>query len=94
MPLIKNFTDKLIEELPNIENAIMLTNDQCDTVWFQKCVAHAKVICFPRGRIGFYTSEIEKTAPTNGQAFQYFGNNEKKFIEVFRDVGMLMRPIK
>ncbi|HEX9971281.1 MAG TPA: DNA N-6-adenine-methyltransferase, partial [bacterium] len=93
IPLIQQFTDKLIEELPKIDSAILLTNDQTDTKWFQKCARHAKVICFTTGRIGFYTPEKEKTAPTNGQAFQYFGNDEKKFIEVFKKIGLLVRPI-
>jgi hypothetical protein len=93
MPLIQQFTDKLVEELPNIHSAILLTNDQTDTLWFQKCARQAKIICFNTGRIGFYTPDKEKTAPTNGQAFQYFGPDAKRFIEVFKEQGLLVRPI-
>lgn len=93
MPLIQQFTDKLVDELPNIHSAILLTNDQTDTLWFHKCAEKAEVICFKRGRIGFYTPDKEKTAPTNGQAFQYFGPNVDRFIDVFREVGLLVRPI-
>jgi len=94
MPEIKLFADKLLSELSNIESAILLTNDQTDTLWFQSCALRAKVICFTTGRIGFYTPTKEKTAPTNGQAFMYFGNDEKKFIEIFSRIGILVRPIR
>lgn len=93
IPLIQQFTDKLVEELPNIHSAILLTNDQTDTLWFHKCATMAKIICFKKGRIGFYTPDKEKTAPTNGQAFQYFGPDEKRFVEVFRNEGLLVKPI-
>lgn len=93
MPLIRQFTDKLINELPNIESAILLTNDQTDTLWFQKCARLAQVVCFTKGRISFYTENGIRTAPTNGQAFQYFGEKKGRFIEVFREIGLLLEPI-
>jgi phage N-6-adenine-methyltransferase len=93
MPDIKQFTEKLIQELPNIESAILLTNDQTDTLWFQSCAIRAKLICFTTGRIGFYTPTKVKTAPTNGQAFMYFGKNENAFKKVFAKIGLIVRPV-
>lgn len=89
MPQIRNFTDKLIAELPNIESAILLTNNNTDTKWFHKCARAATLICFTAGRIHFYTPDIAETQPTNGQSFFYFGNEPSKFIEVFRSVGFI-----
>ena len=93
MPQIRQFTDKLIEELPHVTSAILLTNNNTDTQWFHKCAEKAKIICFTKGRINFYTVEIEETQPTNGQTFFYFGNNEKLFIQVFGNLGILMKAI-
>ncbi len=93
MPLIREFTDKLIQSLPDIDAAILLTNDQTDTDWWQSCAVNAQVICMPDGRERFYTPTVEKTCPTNGQTFFYFGNNKKRFIEIFKDKGILVKVI-
>ncbi|KKL77956.1 hypothetical protein LCGC14_2029740, partial [marine sediment metagenome] len=69
MPEIRDSVDKLIDELPNIESAILLTNNNTDTRWFGKLVYHSKLICFTKGRIKFYKTDREKTQPTNGQIF-------------------------
>ncbi len=90
MPLIRQFTDKLIDELPNIKSAILLTNNNTDTLWFYKCAINAETICFTKGRISFYKDEGIRTQPTNGQAFFYFGRNTEKFYEVFSEIGLIM----
>ncbi len=93
-PLIADFIDKLIEELPHIEAAILLTNNNTDTKWFVKSARAAALICLTTGRIKFYTEETEGTQPVNGQAFFYFGDKTQDFKNVFCDVGMIMRIIK
>lgn len=94
MPLIRHFTDKLIEQLPNIDAAILLTNDQTDTAWWQKCAKESDLICMPSGRISFYTPDKEKTSPTNGQTFFYYGDNENKFGKVFSKKGLIVKVIQ
>lgn len=91
MPLIEQFVDKLISELPHLKAAILLTNNNTDTQWFLKATKAAQLICFTTGRIGFYTEEIDKTAPTNGQTFFYYGDNEIKFKEIFDGIGWIAR---
>jgi len=94
MPEIKIFTDKLIDELPNIKSAILLTNNNTDTKWFYKCAREARLICFTNGRISFYTEEKTRTQPTNGQAFFYFGKDENSFIDVFKEIGLIFRLLQ
>jgi len=89
---IKDFTNKLIDELPNIEAAILLTNDQTDTDWWQKCAINANVIFLPDGRLHFYTPTKEETSPTNGQTFFYYGDSESKFKEIF-NWGLLVKVL-
>jgi len=92
-PEIEQFTNKLIEELPNINSAILLTNNNTDTKWFRKCAHNAQIICFTEGRINFYKQDKEKTYPTNGQTFFYYGNNDQRFIEIFKYIGFLVKVI-
>ncbi len=93
MPLIRQFTDKLVEELPNINSAILLTNNSTDTLWFYKCAEYAEAVCFTKGRINFYKADEVRTQPTNGQAFFYFGDNEKVFVEIFIKHGLIMKVV-
>jgi hypothetical protein len=83
------FVDKLIEEVKacRVKQAIMLTNNSTDTEWFRKAAEAANAICFTNGRVGFTTPTGEEVAPTQGQAFFYFGSNVQKFSEVFRKIG-------
>lgn len=90
MPKIREFTDKLINELSNLTAAILLTNNNTDTLWFHKCADYSKLICFTKGRINFYKENEEQTGPVNGQVFFYFGDNESKFIEIFSQCGLIV----
>lgn len=93
MPLIRDFTDKLVDELPAITAAILLTNDQTDTLWWQKSATNANLICLPQGRLHFTTPDGKETSPTNGQSFFYFGDNARKFRKVFSDMGLIVRVL-
>ena len=92
-PLIQEFTDKLVSELNNIHSAILLTNNNTDTRWFVKSANAASLVCLTTGRINFYTENIEKTMPTNGQAFFYFGDDSDAFAEVFKRRGLVVRVV-
>ncbi len=90
-PHISNFAQKLVGEYraQRVSAAIMLTHNYTDTVWFQDSAKVASAICFTRGRIRFLGSDGALAAPTQGQAFFYFGNNLKLFSQVFKDVGFI-----
>ena len=92
-PEMSLFADKLCTEFVdgNIKQAIMLTNNNTDTHWFHKSAKVASAVCFTLGRINFYKADGMITQPTNGQAFFYFGNNVESFVEVFADIGTIMR---
>lgn len=90
--LIGRFVDKLIQELPNIKQAIVLVNNATETEWFNKMIVKAKAVCFPRSRVKFYMPDGKTGAPLQGQAVLYFGENPGKFIDKFGVKGWCAVP--
>jgi ParB family chromosome partitioning protein len=91
-PAINHYVDKLLYELKDGQQAILLTNDQTDTNFFHKAANRADAVCFHKGRIKFYDQDgITQTNPTNGQVFFYFGDNPQRFAKIFSKFGIIMR---
>jgi phage N-6-adenine-methyltransferase len=93
-PLIADFVAKLVAErlAGLVTAAIMLTHNYTDTAWFHEAAGCADAICFTRGRVKFYEPDGEIAAPTQGQAFFYFGRRIGAFVERFRSIGFVVRP--
>src|SRR4030095_7132782 len=94
-PLLSDVVSKMVAErlAGRVVAAIMLTHNYTDTAWFQEAASAADAICFTRGRIRFYhhlSGEI--AAPTQGQAFSYFGSEIALFNERFRSIGFVVLP--
>lgn len=87
--LVQQFSSKFADEYckGNIVEGIVLVNNATETNWFNELVQHAKCVCFPKGRIRYNSQTRETMAPLQGQAFLYFGDNPKQFVETFRTVG-------
>jgi phage N-6-adenine-methyltransferase len=83
-PLIAQFIEKLVGEVSagRVVQAILLTHNYTDTAWFHQAEAAADLLCFTRGRIKFIDADGDECAPTQGQAFFYYGPQ----VELFRDV--------
>lgn len=94
-PHIANFAAKMIEQrlAGNVEAAVMLTHNYTDTGWFQGLALAADAICFTRGRIRFVDPDGGLAAPTQGQAFFYFGADVERFAERFASIGFVVRPL-
>lgn len=92
-PAIEHFVSKMVGEYvaKRVAAAIMLTHNYTDTAWFHQAANEATAICFTRGRVKFYKPDGTIAAPTQGQAFFYFGKGVKKFSSVFGDVGFVVR---
>ncbi len=91
-PAIANFAEKLASEWQdgNLESAIALTHNYTDTAWFHRLATTCSAICFTRGRIGFVNPEGKKAAPTQGQAFFYFGQDVDAFADQFGPIGFVV----
>jgi phage N-6-adenine-methyltransferase len=92
-PHIADFVSKLCAEYKakRTTQAILLTHNYTDNAWFHEIAANATAICFTRGRVKFYEGD-KVAAPTQGQAFSYFGSAVKKFASVFAGVGFVVVP--
>jgi phage N-6-adenine-methyltransferase len=97
MPSIKQFVFKIVDSYKTheIKSGVLLTNSATDTEWFHYALAAASAVCLTRGRISFIEAKdgemIQKTAPTNGQAFFYFGKESEKFKQVFEAFGAIIK---
>lgn len=93
-PLIAQFVNKMVQEVAakRVEAAIMLTHNYTDTEWFHNAANPCSAICFTRGRIKFWNPNGEEAAPTQGQAFFYFGNDFVAFTELFGQIGFVVYP--
>ena len=90
-PEIEHFIDKLVGEVSagRTSEAILLTHNYTDTAWFHTAAKAAQLICFTRGRIKFQRYDGAVGAPTQGQAFFYFGKRMATFTTVFGEVGFI-----
>jgi hypothetical protein len=75
-----------------VKSAIMLTHNYTDTSWFHEAVSACAAICFTRGRVKFEQSNGDVAAPTQGQAFFYYGKNVAAFRKVFGAIGFVVTP--
>ena len=91
-PAISDFIEKMVSEWDRgqINSAIMLTHNYTDTSWFQKAARACSAICFTRGRIRFKSPTGEVAAPTQGQAFFYFGAHVDIFAQEFSEIGFVV----
>lgn len=89
-PLITEFCEKIVSEVANIEQAIVLVNNATETRWFQGLASSVSAICFPKGRIRYWRPSDDSAAPLQGQAFLYIGENAEAFSKVFSQFGLIV----
>lgn len=92
-PAIQEFIQKLVSEYAagRTTAAVALTHNYTDTEWFHIAARACSAICFTRGRIKFVNPDGEEAAPTQGQAFFYFGKDIEKFSEEFSVFGFVVQ---
>ncbi len=93
-PLVGQCITKLVEEVErgNVTAAISLTHNYTDTSWFHEASEIVSATCFTRGRVKFLDPNGNECAPTQGQAFHYYGDDVATFADVFKDIGLVVVP--
>ena len=90
---IGRFVEKLIVELDDIEQAIVLTDNRTDTEWAHDLFYAADAVAFTRGRIHFHNADgIAVSSALNGSAFFYIGNRPDAFTGAFSPVCSVFEP--
>lgn len=91
-PAASLFVNRLCDDYEGsaIDAAILLTNSNTDTDWWQRAAGLASAVCFTDGRISFYNAAGDWSSPTNGQTFCYLGKRPADFRHVFNKVGICM----
>lgn len=86
---VDSFASKLLAELSagHASQAVFLVNNCTETKWFQGLITQADAVCFPQGRISFWSLEKKSKSPLQGQAVIYFGSNAKRFKRAFSRIG-------
>lgn len=86
---VSKFADKLLEELSagRATQAVFLVNNCTETKWFQSLIAMASAVCFPCGRISFWSLDQKSKSPLQGQAVMYFGGDARRFRRAFSGIG-------
>jgi phage N-6-adenine-methyltransferase len=88
-PTIELFAEKLIQELPNIQQACVLVNNATETKWCQKLLRKCNAVCFLEGRVRFVNGHgVASSTPLQGQLILYFGNNVESFLTHFNNLGI------
>lgn len=90
-PTISLFCKRLAEtfESGDVTEACVLVNNATETAWFQQLAGVSSAACFPRGRVRFWHPERE-SAPLQGQAVLYLGDDPRAFIGSFADFGLVV----
>jgi phage N-6-adenine-methyltransferase len=93
-PAIEDFVFKMVAEYiaGRVTAGVMLTHNYTDTTWFHEAASAADAICFTRGRVKFYKPDGTIAAPTQGQAFFYFGRKPASFADIFSEQGFVAYP--
>ena len=86
---VNEFAAKLLAEIAagRTMQAIFLANNCTETKWFQSLISQASAVCFPQGRICFWSLEKHSKSPLQGQCVMYFGRNRKRFKSAFLGTG-------
>ena len=86
-PLISQFAEKLVSS-PDVGSYCVLVNNATETKWFQTIASDAAAVCFPSSRVKFWSPD-KVSAPLQGQAILYRGDDAEKFADHFGGFGFV-----
>lgn len=92
-PLIQQFCEKLVAHVRagEVREACVLVNNATETAWFQLLATVAAAICFPKGRIRFWSPDGQEGTPLQGQAVLYMRPRADIFAQEFKKFGFVVQ---
>ena len=90
--LVDQFCERLAAHVSTgtVTEAVVLVNNATETRWFARLAAVASAICFPLGRVRFWSPGKDTAAPLQGQAVVYVGGNVTPFLREFGAFGLVV----
>lgn len=90
-PLVTQFCEKLAASVRDgtVTSACVLVNNATETQWFRALADVAAAICFPTGRVRFWSPTKDSATPLQGQAVVYMGDQFVAFQRSFSDFGFI-----
>lgn len=90
--LIPRFAAKMKQHVMagDVTEAVILVNNATETGWFNELVDVASAVCFPKGRVKFWSPD-RIAAPLQGQAIIYIGKNTDIFADAFTKFGWVAK---
>ena len=90
--LVDQFCERLAEHVSTgtVTEAVVLVNNATETRWFARLAAGAAAICFPLGRVRFWSPGKDTAAPLQGQAVVYVGGHVTPFLREFGAFGLVV----
>ena len=89
--MVEAFAAKLVDAVNGGAEAIALVNNASETGWFQSLAERCSSVCFHRGRVRYSTPDGDSSGtPLQGQAIFYFGPETRKFVEQFKQYGVVL----
>lgn len=91
MPLIKQFTDRLLEAWNGglVEQACILTRNATETKWCQSLLKESDRFCLLNKRVSFWHPDKPVGTDKCGHIVFYFGSNVTDFERVFSAYGLV-----
>lgn len=91
MPLVKQFTDRLIEEWYGglVSQACVLTRNATETKWCQSLLKESDRFCLLNKRVSFWHPDKPVGSDKCGHVIFYFGKNAEDFERVFSAYGLV-----
>lgn len=91
-PAIEHFAGKLSASVfaGDVSAAVVLVNNATETEWFRTIASVARAICFPEGRVRFWSPDRDSATPLQGQAVLYVGDAVDLFARAFAPFGVVL----
>jgi phage N-6-adenine-methyltransferase len=95
-PAIEQFAAKLAESVAaaDVTAAVVLVNNATETEWFRTMSTVASAVCFPEGRVRFWSPDQESATPLQGQAVLYVGDAVDRFGDAFAPFGLVLKVVR
>lgn len=94
-PTIGQFLEKAKSEYEsgNSTQLVILTNNATETKAGQSILRYSSAVCFPLGRVKFWSKDKYSKTPLQGQMIIYVGPNIENFIKNFESIGVCLKRV-